>query len=79
MATVQDISAGGIGLQLRHRFRPGTPLRVELRRSDGTLLREVQVRVAYAAPARVNGDFIWRVGCAFDTALSNDELQCLLS
>ena len=79
LATVQDISAGGLGLLLRHRFRRGTPLRIELRRADGTLLREVRVRVVYAAPAQVDGDFTWRVGCAFTTELSADELRSLIS
>ena len=79
LAQVQDISAGGLGLFLRHRFRPGTPLWVELRRRDGVPLRSVRVRVVYVHPAQVEGQVGWRVGCAFATPLSGDELQSLLS
>jgi hypothetical protein len=78
IATVQDISSGGLGLLLRHRFRPGTPLKVELRRTDGTQLRELRVRVVYTAPVHADGEFAWRVGCAFITELTDDELRSLL-
>src|SRR5262245_61925209 len=37
--TVHDISQGGLGLILRHRFRPGMRLSVELRESTGALVR----------------------------------------
>ena len=78
IATVQDISAGGLGLLLRHRVRSGTPLRIELRRTDGSLMREVRVRVVHTAPTHIDGDFTWRTGCAFLTELSDDEVRSLL-
>ncbi len=37
--TVCDISRGGIGLALTHRFQPGTELAVELRDEKGELRR----------------------------------------
>jgi hypothetical protein len=74
---VRDISPGGVGLLLRHRFRPGTPLTVELRGSTGTLLRAVAVRVVHATAVVVEGGHCWLLGCAFDRPLSGEEFRAL--
>jgi hypothetical protein len=75
---VHDISAGGLALLLRHRFKPGTLLLVDLKAASGQLLRTVQVRVIYAVPTRSHGDHWWRVGCVLLAELKDDDLQALL-
>jgi hypothetical protein len=75
LGRVRDISQGGIGLLLRHRFRPGTSLSVELRESTGTFLRTVLVRVAHATAIVVDGTDYWLLGCAFESPLSDAEFQ----
>jgi hypothetical protein len=75
---IRDISQGGVGLLLRHRFRPGTRLTVELRSHSGAYLRTVRARVVHAKPAVVDGVVCWVLGCAFDQPLSEEELQPLL-
>lgn len=76
-ARVSDISAGGIGLLLRHRFQPGAPLVIELRNARNQLQRLVQVRVRHARPVIAHGDQCWLVGCIFTPPLSEDEVQNL--
>jgi hypothetical protein len=75
---VRDISCGGVGLILRHRFRPGTFLAVELRTANGKLLRSLLARVVHVTPVLVEGNPSWLLGCAFDQPLSDDEFQTLL-
>ena len=75
---IRDISCGGLGLVMRHRFRPGTRLAVELRDDAGACLRTVEVRVVYAKAAVVDGVACWMLGCAFDEPLTEEELQPLL-
>lgn len=77
-ATVKDVSAGGIGLLLRHRFPIGTPLVLELRLTGSAAVREVSVRVVHAVPVRSEGVVLWRTGCMFPAPLSDGELQSLL-
>jgi hypothetical protein len=77
LGTVRDISAGGVGLLLRHCFHPGTALTVELREGTGRLVRTVQVRVVHATALQVEGSHRWLLGCAFDRPLSDEELQAL--
>jgi hypothetical protein len=77
MARVRDISAGGVGLLLRHRFRPGTPLLVELNNPVTSFRRILPVRVMHATPFQSDGTLCWLVGCAFTTVLREDELQAL--
>src|SRR5437868_3641479 len=74
---VQDISQGGVGLIVEHRFRPGTSLAVELRDRTGRLLRTVEARVAHATAVLVDGNPCWLLGCAFDRDLSEEEFAAL--
>jgi hypothetical protein len=76
--TVRDISQGGVGLLVRHRFRPGTFLTLDLRDSTSKLLRTVQVRVIHATSMLVEGNHCWLLGCEFDQPLSEEEFQALV-
>ena len=75
---VLDVSLGGIGLLLRHRFPPGAPLIVELKNANSRFHRTVSVRVMHSRPVIAQGDHCWLVGCAFSQSLSEKELQELL-
>jgi hypothetical protein len=75
---VLDVSLGGIGLLLRHRFPPGAPLVVELKKANSQFHRTVSVRVMHSRPVIAEGDHCWLVGCAFSQPLSEKELQELL-
>ena len=76
-ARIRDISRGGVGLILRHRFRPGTNLTVELGASTGALLRTARVHVVHATAVVIEGCPCWILGCAFDQVLTEEELQSL--
>ncbi len=78
LGRVRDISCGGVGLLLRHRFQPGTRLDVELRASMGAAQRTVSVRVAHSRAVSADGAPYWLHGCAFDRPLTDEELQALL-
>ena len=75
---VQNISQGGVGLLMQHRFRPGTALTVELRKNTGALLRAVAVSVVHVQALNDDGNHCWLLGCAFGEPLTDDELQDLL-
>ena len=75
---VQDISQGGLGLLMRHCFRAGTHLDVELCGRGGAVLRTVAVRVVHARAAVVDGERCWLLGCAFDEPLSEEDLRQLI-
>jgi hypothetical protein len=75
---VIDISLGGVGLVLRHCFRAGTPLLLELKNRDGTFQKTMLVRVRYARSVTSQGHHAWHVGCAFLEKLTEEELQALL-
>jgi hypothetical protein len=77
-AKVRDLSPGGIGLLLRHRFRPGTVLTLDLRDGTGRLLRTVSARVVHVTPLLVEGIPTWLLGCAFDQPLSDEAFRALL-
>ena len=72
---VRDVSCGGLGLLMQHRFRPGTVLDVELHDRSGKILRTVQVRVAHATAVLDDGRHAWLLGCAFAAPLSSTELD----
>jgi len=73
-----DISRGGIGLLSTHRFQPGTHLVIDLRDRVDAIRHTVRVRIIHATPAKVDGNPCWLLGCAFETPLSEEELQSLL-
>lgn len=76
---VIDISLGGVGLILRHRFPPGAPLTVELKSASGKSPRTLSVRVMHSRPVIVEGDACWLVGCAFTRNLTEEELAEFLA
>lgn len=75
---LQDISQGGLGLLVRHRFRPGTPLLVELRSRNGACTRTVPVHVVHARAVVNEGAPCWLMGCTFASTLTEEELQAFL-
>jgi hypothetical protein len=74
---VGNLSQGGVGLVMRHRFEIGTRLAVELRAATGAPLHTVPARVVHATPAAANGMPCWLLGCAFDRPLTEEEFQNL--
>jgi hypothetical protein len=74
---VRDISRAGVGLLLRHRFRPGTTLAVELRAHNGTPMHTLTVRVVHATAVVDEGNPCWLLGCALEQPLSEQEFQAL--
>ena len=72
LATVRDVSAGGVGLLLPRRFEPGALLAVEL--PEGGSARSVLAQVAHAT---AHGGGQWLVGCRFLSPLDEDELRAL--
>ena len=77
-ARVKDISNGGIGLVLRHRFRPGTYLAVELHDPSGGCLRCLAIRVVHASPLTIDSESCWFMGCLLSESLTEEEVQALL-
>jgi hypothetical protein len=75
LAMVLDVSPCGIGLGMKRRFEPGTLLVVELSAAPNEITRPLPARVVHAA--REKG--YWVIGCAFASALSQEELQKLLA
>ena|SRR6266851_7396402 len=76
---VLDVSLGGIGLILRHRFPPGAPLTVELKSRDGKSLQTISVRVMHSRPVIVEGHPCWLVGCALVRNFTEHEIQEILT
>jgi hypothetical protein len=73
--TICDISAGGVGLILKHRFVPGTELVIELRAGADYPEQTLLARVRHATPLPAGH---WLLGCAFLSELRDDEVQSLL-
>jgi hypothetical protein len=74
---VRDISRGGVGLVMQHRFRAGTRLEIEFRDAAGVLLRTVRARVVHATAILVDGCPRWLLGCAFHEPLEEHEFESL--
>jgi hypothetical protein len=72
---VRDISSGGLVLDLRRRFEPGTLLTVELPGKAKGQVRLTPVRVVHA---RLAGKRQYALGCEFLSPLSQQELHALL-
>src|SRR5207245_3192874 len=77
-AKVHERSAGGVGLLLKHRFKPGSWLTLELKRPDGTLHHTLRVRVVHVSSVIADSDPCWLTGCVIDAPLSESELAALL-
>ncbi len=69
-ATVQDISAGGVGLLICYPFKPGTFLAVDLSAGHGGS-RTVLARVVHVTD---QSDGTWFVGCEFALPLNEEEV-----
>jgi len=69
---VLDISQNGIALVMSRRFEPGSLLTMDLEDHERTVSRSVFARVIHVRALDAGG---WRHGCAFTSALSDDELQ----
>ena len=65
-ATVQNISAGGIGLTLCYPFKPGTYLAISLQATDNP--RTLLGRVVHVGDL---SDGKWFIGCEFVQELDN--------
>ena len=74
---LRDISQGGCGLLLQHRFRPGTVLVIDLREGEGQTQRSVRAQVVHATASLADGTPCWLLGCRFDEPLTEAELAQL--
>jgi hypothetical protein len=74
-ARLENISQGGVCLNLRRRFEPGTGLTIELPSTDGQDAYAVLAKVVHVR-RQENG--FWFLGCKFISELSDDEMQRLL-
>jgi CheY-like chemotaxis protein len=74
-ATVRDLSAGGIRLEVSRQIDPDTPLDVELYNRVGNYWHVKPLRIVHAAPA---GEDRWIVGSAFVREFSPDQLRQVL-
>ncbi len=72
---VKNLSKGGIGLTLAQPLEHDTEVIVSLRSDDLKTTFQRKSRVIHSTQ-EVDGS--WRVGCAFSTELSDDELDALL-
>lgn len=72
LATVHDISTGGIGLIVHEQFELGTRLTIELRNATQDISRRMQAQVIHTSAVAEED---WRIGCAFDEKLSTSEVQ----
>ena len=73
-ATVQDISADGVGLVLGRRFEPRTVLTLDLEATAESPARRLLVRVARV---RRLVSRRWLLGCVFAARLGEEEVQAL--
>ena len=74
-AWIQDLSLGGVGLNMTRPLPLGTFVIVQVKSPITKKLYELAARVAHAT-ARPNGE--WLVGCEFTTHLNRDDLDALL-
>jgi hypothetical protein len=74
-ALLQDLSTGGLRLELRRCYEPGCVLTVSCRHpSDGSNV----TLLAHVIYARNEGSGNWAVGCTLINALTEKELASLL-
>lgn len=75
LATVLNISPGGIGLGTQRDCEPGTPLRLEIVDAAGRTSRPIQARVVHSSSKGIDD---WVIGCSFDTPLTEEDITSLL-
>lgn len=75
-ARLRNVSRTGLGLHVDRRWAPGTDLMVELPDLATRKPRPVRARVIHATP-QIGGCFL--IGCMLETALSEEEVQALVS
>lgn len=74
-AAVQDISASGIALLLRHALQPGTQVMIQLRNELLELAFDLPAKVVHANKL---AEGTWAIGCAFTRELTPGELETLV-
>jgi hypothetical protein len=74
MATIRNVSPGGLGLIANRQFKRGMFLTVELPTAKGTIPK--LVRIAHAAPQP--GGVWWIVGGTFASPLTTEEMSSLM-
>lgn len=74
-ATIQNISAHGIGAVVDHEIRTDTLLAIELFNKTRECWHLKVMRVIYATP---QGEGSWSIGCSFLGPLTDSEVQELL-
>jgi hypothetical protein len=72
-----DVSAGGVGLVLRHRFRPGSPLVIGVEITEEEML-SLAVTVRHATAVRLDNAHAWLLGCELEKPLSREQLAQLV-
>ncbi len=74
-ATIQNISQGGVCLNLRRRFEPGAALAIEL---PGKSTDDTYTVLARVVNVRRQESGYWFLGCQFVSELSEDEMKRLI-
>jgi hypothetical protein len=74
MAWLNNMSVTGIGLNLPRNLEAGLALIIQIRVENGPPMK-LAARVVHST-AEIDGT--WRVGCHFDTPISQDTLESLL-
>jgi hypothetical protein len=73
---IENISQTGVRLRLKRRFEPRTGVAIELPGKNGLDTETVYAKVVHVAN---DGDGSYVLGCTFMSALSDEELQRLLT
>jgi hypothetical protein len=74
VATVVNVSVGGVGVEVGREVRPGELLLLNLRNRSTGFCVNCLARVAHAERLTEGR---WRAGCAFERPLTADELDAL--
>ena len=75
IAWVHDVSSTGVGLVYSQTLSVGATITLRLRKSDQSGVILIGAEVIHCTP-EVNGS--WRIGCRFERALTDDELDSCL-
>jgi serine/threonine protein kinase len=74
-ATVMDVSAQGVCLQMERRFEPKTTLQLALTLGAAESLHTFVIQTRWVKPCSERS---WLIGCTFLTPLTNQELEVML-